>query len=125
MGTMVENIREICREKGIAVSRLESDLGYGNGFLNPKKIKAITTTRAAEIAEYLGVSLDALMGMETKKDQPGEGLVNDDPELTDYLQALQSRPEMKMLFHTFKSASKAEIEAIVTAWEARNNIKGE
>lgn len=73
MGTMVENIREICREKGIAVSRLESDLGYGNGYLNPKKIKAITTTRAAEIAEYLGVPLDALMGMETKKSPATEG----------------------------------------------------
>ena len=73
MGTMVENIRELCKERGIAVSRMEADLGYGNGYLNPKKIKTITAARAVEIAEYLGVSVDEILGSETKKAPAGEG----------------------------------------------------
>ena len=74
---MVENIRSICKEKGIAVSRLERDLGYGNGFLNPKKIQAISAWRAVEISEYLGVTMDELMGKETKK-APAKAEANDE-----------------------------------------------
>lgn len=57
MPTVVEKIRAICEEKGIPVSQLEKALGYGNGYLNPKKAKKIRLDRLAEIANYLGVSL--------------------------------------------------------------------
>lgn len=67
MGTVVERIRTLCKEKGIAVSKLESELGYGNGYLNPKKIQTVTTDRAAEIAQYLGVSVEYLLTEETKE----------------------------------------------------------
>lgn len=56
MPTMVEKIRAICKEKGIAVSRLEKDLGYANGYLNPKKAESLRKDRIVEIANYLGVS---------------------------------------------------------------------
>lgn len=32
MENIVERIVEICKAKGIPVSKLEKDLGYGNGF---------------------------------------------------------------------------------------------
>ena len=35
----VEYIREICHKRGIAISQLERDLGFSNGYLNPKKLK--------------------------------------------------------------------------------------
>jgi len=57
MPTMVEKIRAICKAKGIPVSRLEKDLGYANGYLNPKKAETLRMDRVAEIAQYLGVSL--------------------------------------------------------------------
>ena len=121
----VERIKGICKERRIPISRLERDLGFANAYISQLRKGVVPSDRLAMIADYLGVSTQYLIDGETKKDQPGEGLVNDDPELTEYLQELQSRPEMKMLFHTFKTATKEQIEAIVTAWEARNNIKGE
>ena len=57
MPTMVEKIRAICKEKGIPVSRLEKDLGYANGYLNPKKAETLRKDRIAEIAQYLGISV--------------------------------------------------------------------
>ena len=36
-----------------------------------------------------------------------------DPELQEYLEVLRTRPEMRMLFSTTKTATKAQIEAIV------------
>lgn len=62
MGNIVENVRAICKAKGIPVSKLEADLGYGNGYLNPKKIKTLTMDRVEEIMKYLDVSLASLMG---------------------------------------------------------------
>ena len=39
MPSTVEIVRAICKEKDIPISRLEQDLGYGNGYFNPKKAK--------------------------------------------------------------------------------------
>ena len=123
------NIRAARKAKGMTMKELGALIGttesavsyYETGKREPKYETLLM------IAEALDTSVGYLMGYETKKapTTDGEGLVNDDPELTEYLQELQSRPEMKMLFHTFKSATKEQIEAIVTAWEARNNVKGE
>lgn len=56
--TTVERIREICEELNVPISKLEKDLGFGNGYLNPKKIKDIKTDRFLKILEYLGISAE-------------------------------------------------------------------
>lgn len=66
MGTTIERIREICKERGIAISSLEKALGYSNGYLNPKKAKDVSGSRLVEIAEYLGVSVSRLLGEEDR-----------------------------------------------------------
>lgn len=58
MSSTVERIIEICKAKNIPVSRLEKDLGYGNGFLNPKKVSDLKAGRLFEILDYLGVPLN-------------------------------------------------------------------
>ena len=128
MSNLYNTIEELCVNKSISVTDMCRDAGVPRSNLTDLKKgrqSGLSAKNLDKIASYFGVSVSYLLGTETKNDQPEDGLVNDDPELTEYLQMLQSRPEFKMLFHTFKSASKAEIEAIVTAWEARNNIKGE
>ena len=62
--TQVERIREVCKKQGIAIKKLENDLKYGNGFLNPKKIKVVSSDRLFEIAKYLNVSASFLAGQE-------------------------------------------------------------
>ena len=66
METQVERIRRLCAEKGVRVSVMERDLGYGNGFLNPKKIKTVPAQRLVEIAGYLNVSVQYLATGETQ-----------------------------------------------------------
>lgn len=114
-----------CNNKGMSPSAAAEAMGFKRSMVTRWKDgsqpRQATLQRMADFFECSVTDLTE----ETKKDQPGEGLVNDDPELTEYLKELQSRPEMKMLFHTFKTATKEQIEAIVTAWEARNNVKGE
>lgn len=52
----VEKIKELCEERGIKISKLEKDLGFGNGFLNPKKVSTIKTDRLLKILNYIGIS---------------------------------------------------------------------
>lgn len=77
-----------------------------------------------QIASVYGVSVEWLKG-ETDERKP-RALVNGDPELTEYLDELQNRSEMRMLFSVSKSATKEQIEAIVRMIEAmQNNNAGE
>ena len=51
----VDRIKEICAERKIAISRLEKDLGFSNGYIAQIKDGAIRADRLLSIASYLGV----------------------------------------------------------------------
>jgi len=119
MSTIYENIQALCDEKGIKAGKMCSDLKMSRSFMSDLKYgrkKSVTAETAKKIADYFGVSADRIVGIE--KEPAGSGLVNDDAELTSYLEELKNRREMRMLFHTFAGATKDQIEAIVKAWEA-------
>lgn len=64
--TVLERIKTLCRErKNISITTLEQNLKYSNGSLS--KAKDIPSSRIAEIADFLGVSVDYLM---TGKENP-------------------------------------------------------
>ena len=64
------------------------------------------------MADLFGVSVSALLG------RAEAALVNDDPELTAYLEQLRDRPELRMLFSVTKNATKQDVEAAVKIIEA-------
>ena len=64
----VEYVRDMCTRKNIAISTLEKDLGFSNGYLNPKKLKKIPYDRAITISDYLGADLDRVLGVVADKD---------------------------------------------------------
>lgn len=64
----VERVRAICKGRKIPISRLESDLGFSNGYVGQLKKGVFPADRLAKIANYLGVTTDYLLtGEETKK----------------------------------------------------------
>lgn len=65
-----------------------------------------------KIAEFFDVSVDYLVG---KDENPQK---DSDDELTEYLEELRTRPEMKMLFSLTKNATKKDVEAAVRIIEA-------
>ena len=120
MGTLYENIKALCDEKGIRGGKMCVDLGLSKSLMTDLKAgrkKGISAETAQKIADYFGVSIERVLNGK-EKEPAGSGLVNDDAELTAYLEELKNRPEMRMLFHTFTGATKEQIEAIVKAWEA-------
>ena len=67
------------------------------------------------IASFLDVSVEYLRGETDQKEKP---LAGGDKELTEYLEELKNRDEMRMLFNTTKNCTKQEIEQIIRIIEA-------
>lgn len=58
----VDVLLALCKQRKIAVSRVERDLKYGNGYFKSLKKKEIPGTRLSELADYFGVTMDFLLG---------------------------------------------------------------
>lgn len=64
----VERVKAICKERKIAISKLERDLGYANGYIGQLRKGTFPADRLSDIAAYLSVSPDYLLfGKENKK----------------------------------------------------------
>lgn len=60
---LYQRIKNLCSQKGISISKLESDLGFGNASI--KKWAGITSPsidKIIKVAEYFDVSVDYLVG---------------------------------------------------------------
>lgn len=118
MGTLYENIIALCNERGIKGGKMCTDLGISKGLLTDLKMgrrTGVSATNAQKIASYFGVTVGYLLGEEGEKEKP---LINEDEELTEYLEVLKTRPEMRMLFQISKDATKEDVEAAVRVIEA-------
>lgn len=118
MGTLYENIIALCEQKGIKGGKMCTDIGMSKGILTDLKMgrqTSISTANAQKIASYFDVTVGYLLGEEEQKEKP---LVNGDEELTEYLEILKTRPEMRMLFQISKDATKEDVEAAVRVIEA-------
>lgn len=76
----VEAVKAICKERKIPISRLERDLGYGNGYISQLKKGVLPDDRLNEIADYLNVSPSYLM--RDDDDPYGTMVVNSDGSVT-------------------------------------------
>lgn len=65
----VEKVKALCKERKIAIYRLERDLGYANGYIGQLRKGTFPNDRLVEIANYLNVSTAYLIG-EDQKEKP-------------------------------------------------------
>lgn len=108
--TGVEYVRDLCKRKGIAISKLEKDLGFSNGYLNPKKMEFIPYDRAIHIYKYLGGDLSLMTGSETEIAESAPYYLNDDAR--EMAQFMFENPEYKVLFDASRNVSKEDIETV-------------
>lgn len=110
---------QLCSERGITPSRAAIEAGLSKSTVSKWKSTPDaepTGTAIKKLCEYFGITIAELMGEESEKP-----LVNDDKELTEYLEILKTRPEMRMLFQLSKDATKEDVEAAVRIIEALRN----
>ena len=85
MFSSVQLVRDLCKENGISVAKLEKICGFANGYLNPKKMAKLPYDRAKIIAEHFGVAIEYILTGENKKSTPtvfGESAIYCDIKLT-------------------------------------------
>ena len=62
--TSVEKVLKALKDKNIAVSRMERDLGFGNGYIKQLKKGSVPADRLYSIADYLGLPFNELLSDE-------------------------------------------------------------
>lgn len=116
----MEHLKELRLEKGVSQQIVADYLeitrqaysNYENGNREPDYETLL------KLAEYFGTTVDTILRGKEKN------LVNNDEELTEYLEELRSRPDKRMLFSVTKNATKAQIEAIVRMIEEMQGYWG-
>lgn len=71
MGTLYENIDELCSGKRISINKMCTDLGMRNSVISDLKMgrkKGLNAETLNKIASYFGVSVDYLLGNESVSD---------------------------------------------------------
>ena len=99
MNSGVEYVREECKKRGIKIAQLERDLGFANGYLNPKKNNGISYQRAKLIADYLSADINRILG----EDETGEGKNQHqeyytDPETAKITEGMATNRKLRALF---------------------------
>lgn len=61
----VEVIRQICKERHISIAKLERDCDFSNGYIGKLKKGTLPSDKAQRVADYLGVDIDVLNGVQT------------------------------------------------------------
>ena len=85
----VDRVKALCKERKIPFSKLERDLGYGNGYIGQLRKGVFPSDRLIEIANYLQVSTNYILTGEEKEpaDQTVNGLTKERQALMDLVMA--------------------------------------
>lgn len=104
--TLNERIKEMCRQRGIAVSKLEKDLGFANAYIVQLNPETIQHGRLQKIADYFGVTTDYLLTGETSDGY----YIN--PETAATAQAILESKELSLLFDAAQDADPEDLRAV-------------
>ena len=107
-----------CDRYGVKLAK--NDLSqYVSGKVEPGQEKLTILGLALNVSETWLMGYDVSPSRELQTTTHKEKhLVNGDEELTEFLEILKTRPEMRMLFQISKDATKEDVEAAVRVIEA-------
>lgn len=114
MSAFCDTLARLRRERGLTQAELAARLGISKSAVSmyERGNREPELDLLEKMADVFGVSVNALLG------RAEDELVNADPALTEYLEQLRDRPELRMLFSLTKSATKEDVEAAVKIIEA-------
>ena len=97
--TLKDRIKKLCKENGISVNRLESDCGFGSGYVSKLGKSTPNSQKLQKIADYFGVSLDYLMAGEPNRAVDGSTCLHF---------VLERDAELRSVLEKYLKLSKAE-----------------
>lgn len=103
----VELVKEICKRRKIAISRLERECGFANGYIRGLREGKFPSDRLRIIAEYLDVPVEYLLDG-GKTDQQSGYYVND--ETAKIAQRIYETRGLRALFDAAEDAKPEDLE---------------
>lgn len=92
----VERIKQICKDRKIAISKLEKDCGFANGYIGQLKKGTMPDDRLNIVANYLEISPVELSTGE-KKEFPDIALSEEHLEVLELFDALKKEQKLAVL----------------------------
>ena len=103
-----DNIKQLCDERGIAVTALEKELGFGRGSIGKLKKNGTTSgERLQKIADYFGVPIEYLL-TGRNFDQQKSYYVNE--ETAKMAQEIFETRGLRILFDAARNARPEDLE---------------
>ena len=102
----VERIKSICKERGIAISRLERECGFSNGYIRSLREGMMPADRLFKVAQYRGLTPEYLMSGE----HPVE--YHFDPETAKIAQEIYDNPDLHFFFDSMRDTSPKNIKLL-------------
>lgn len=102
----------LCRQKNKAPSRVALDLGLSKAAVSIWKNRGVipNSETLQKIADYFNVTVDYLLGNETKKSSEE---ISEDEEIAQMVEELKNNPGKRLLFSKTSKATKEDIEKII------------
>jgi len=110
----VDKIKAACKEQRIAVSKLERDLDFSNGYINSLRRGKVQFERLVKISDYLRVSPEKLIGDD--EDELREIISNDaekyysNPETAKIAQEIFENKDLRLLFDASRNAKPEDLK---------------
>lgn len=101
----VDRIKEICAVKRIAISRLERDCGFSNGYIRGMKDGKMSAERLKKVADYLDVTTEYLL----TGDDEGYYI---NPETADMAQQIYDNKDLRLLFDVAKDVTPEQLKLL-------------
>ena len=103
----VERVKMICKERKIPLSRLERECGFSNGYIGQLRKGSIPDDRLLKIANYLGMTVDQLTGVQTNAQADGY-YVNEDTAKS--AQQIFEDPYLRILFDAAQDSRPEDLQ---------------
>ena len=114
--TSVERVKAICKERRIAISRLEKDLGFSNGYIGQLRKGVLPDDRLMMIADYLNVTTQFLMTGENNLGAASTLTSRDERDIEKILENTRNQLlNQEGLMFDGKPASPEAIDSILSA----------
>lgn len=82
---LYDSIKTVAKSKGCSITKIENDLGLGKSVVSKYDEHAPSIEKIVKIADYLGVSVDTLIGRKTNT-----SITEDELMLLTYLRQMNS-----------------------------------
>lgn len=116
--TTYEVIQKLCRERKIAITALEKELGFGRGSIGKMKNGSTSAKRLQKIADFFGVSVEYLMtGRENSDKKEPKLKPKDEKDIKTILINTEELLKQPGLMFEGKPASQESIDSILSAMQ--------